>query len=254
MKKALLLLVTVCGLFWACEDQYAEPDPATMGYNYYPLEVGEYRIYNVMDIRFQHDVGDTAEFQVRERVDTTFYDQTNTLNYKIIRSIRTDASQAWVDDSVFTVTKSNTNVMLTKHNTRYVRLIFPVKEGKSWLGDAYNEYLYDGIVPDDERRADYYGSKNNYTYYGKGQAYTINGIEYGNTVTVQQGEPYYNSTTGIDDRKEVYAEGVGLVFKMFKLHVYESCNLDVTNGCEFGEEYIIYGRERYEELLEFGKE
>ncbi|WP_276496078.1 hypothetical protein [Pontibacter litorisediminis] len=244
MRRALLLLVVLVGLVAACEDKYKDPDPKAMGYDYYPLEVGDWRIYNVTDIRYMSDVGDTTRFQLRERVDTTFVDQTGQLNYKIIRSIRANENMNWVDDSVMTVVKTDAMVMLTKNNTKYVKLVFPVKEGNQWTGDAYNNNRAPGYALHTLH------GKELYTYSAVGAPYSVNGQIFSNTVEVIQGD-YTSYDVTLDERKEVYAEGVGMIYRLFTRIIYTSCSDD---DCEFGPEYKIHGHERHEELVDYGKE
>ncbi|WP_266205734.1 hypothetical protein [Pontibacter kalidii] len=239
MSRALLLLVVLAGLVAACEDKYKDPDPKVMGYDYYPLEVGDWRIYDVIDIRYMSDVGDTTRFQLRERVDTTFYDQTNTLNYKIIRSVRANENTPWVDDSVMTVVKTDLHVILTKNNTKYVKMVFPVKEGKIWAGDAYND------------RVNSSSEKEPYTFDKLGESFTVNGVTYDSTVTVIQGEPTEDLST-LDERKEVYSKGVGAIYRLFNRIVY--CRDTESKECPFGEGYKIHGHERHEKLISHGKE
>ncbi|ARS34843.1 hypothetical protein [Pontibacter actiniarum] len=251
MKNALLLLVMLAGLLTACEDKHKEPDPAMMGFGYYPLEIGDYRIYQVTDISYKNDVGDTARFQLRERIDTSFTDQTNELVYKVVRSVRPDEGSPWVDDSVYVVSKTSKMLLLTKNNTKFVKLVFPVKEGKTWLGDAYNDRKALSYEPDPSKRSDYYLGKDPYTYENRGASFTVNGETYGNTVTVVQGVPT-ESWIGLDDRKEVYAEGVGMVYRLYKRIVY--CNETESSGCDYAIGFKLYGNERTEELISQGKE
>ncbi|MFD2998949.1 hypothetical protein ACFS7Z_01140 [Pontibacter toksunensis] len=250
MRKALLLLVVIAGFVAGCDRNEEEVDPALMGYDYYPLEIGDYRIYKVTDIRFQHNVGDTTRFQLMERVDTSFYDQTDKLNYKIIRSVRPDENSGWVEDSVFVVSKQSTKVMLTKDNTRYVKLVFPIKDGVSWLGDAYNDHKANIISRDPNKRAEYYLDKDPSIYHNKRASYTLMDKTYLNTVTVIQGYPSHDGV-GLDDRKEVYAEGVGLIYKIFNRVMYTPCSIE---DCVYGEKYKIHGHERHEELISHGNE
>lgn len=237
MGKALLLLVVFAGFAAGCEDKYKDPDPQAMGYGYYPLVIGDYRIYNVTDIRFKNDVGDTARFQLQERIDTSFYDQTNTLNYKVVRSVRPDENSPWVDDSVLVLTKSETSLLLTQDNTKYVKLVFPVKNGKTWAGDAFNS------------RKVNLNEKEPYTYTKAGEAYQVSGQRFPNTVTVIQGSPTKNLVQ-LDDRKEVYAHGVGRVYRLYNRVVY--CNETGSSNCQFGVDYKLNGHERHEELISYG--
>jgi hypothetical protein len=237
MRKALLLLVVLAGFVSGCETKYMDPDPKAMGYDYYLLAIGDYRIYNVTEIKFRHNVGDTSRFQLQERVDTSFLDQTNTLSYKIVRSIRPDEFSPWVEDSVMVVTKTENNVLLLKDNTKYVKLVFPVKNGKSWAGDAFNTH----VTGSDEKEP--------YTFTLVGEPYTASGQVYDKTATVIQGTPTKNLIQ-LDDRKEVYAEGVGLVYRLMNRVIY--CNDSGTADCEFGVDYKLQGHERHEELIAHG--
>lgn len=251
MRKALLLLVVMAGFMASCDRNKEEVDPALMGYDYYPLEVGDYRIYKVTDIRFQHNVGDTTRYQLMERVDTTFFDQTNALNYKIIRSVRPNENSFWVEDSVFVVSKTKTMLTLTKDNTKHVKLVFPVKEGKSWLGDAYNKNTAVSYTPVGSRRSEYYLSKESYTYLSPGEPITINGTAYPNSVIVVQGTPT-ESWIGFDDRKEVYVKDVGMVYRQYVRVIY--CNDMDSEDCDYAIGYKLQGHERYEELISHGNE
>ncbi|WP_242928209.1 hypothetical protein [Pontibacter vulgaris] len=251
MKKIVLSLVLATAFIAGCDDKFAELDPSTAGYDYYPLEVGDYRIYDVTNIRFLHNVGDTTRFQMRELVDTTFIDQTNTVNYKIIRSIRADDNSEWQEDSVMVVTKSLTNVILTKDNTKYVKMVFPVKEGKKWAADMYNTHT----IPE-EKRNDFMSDRDPFkikepsTFIDVDKPYSVGGKSYTNTVTIIQGTPI-DPIMGIDDRKEVYAKGIGRVYRIFNRATFAPC---APNQCAFGEQFKLDGHERHEVLVSYGKE
>lgn len=248
MRKALLLLAFLTGFITGCEDKYKDVGPDAMGYSYYPLAVGDYRIYNVTDIKFKFNVGDTTRFQMRERVDTSFYDQTQTLNYKIVRSIRQNPNATWEDDSVMVVAKLDGMVLLTKDNTKYVKLVFPIREGVEFVGDAYNDHLYnDSVVP--VRGTKIRNEKELYTYENVGAPYTTAAQTFPNTITVVQNGP--NSyQVRLDKRHEVYAENVGLVYRVFNRVVIADCTPD---NCNYGENYKLDGHERHEELISYGK-
>lgn len=237
MRKALLLLLVLAGLFAGCEEKYKDPDPQAMGYGYYPLEIGAYRIYNVMDIKFRNNVGDTARFQMQERIDTSFQNQANALSYKIVRSIRSDENSAWVDDSVMVVTIAENSILLKKDNTTFVKMVFPVKNGKTWTGDAFNTRFINK------------NEKELYSYINVKESYQVGDQTFPNTITIIQGNPMKNFVYQ-DDRKEIYAEGVGRVYRLFNRVVY--CNQTTGSECDFGVDYILDGHERHEELISYG--
>ncbi len=243
MKRALLLLLVLAAFVAGCENKYKDPDPVAMGYDYYPLEKGQYRVYDVRDIRYNNKQKFTQQFQLRERVDTSFVDQTGQLVYKIIRSIRPNAQSAWLDDSVMTVAKRPNMVILTKDNTRYIKMVFPVRNGLEFIGDLYNTRT---VSEGDARKVR--NSKEVYIFEAVGEPFEHEDKSYPNTATVVQGL----LVTGQDDdnRFEVYADGIGMVYRLFRRLKYESCKAE--DGCD-GTVDIDNGHEREEVLIEHGK-
>ncbi|WP_347157057.1 hypothetical protein [Pontibacter chitinilyticus] len=252
-KNKLLLLVLLAGFAFSCKDTFIDPATYDQGFDYYPLAKGDYRIYSVTDINFKNNIGDTSRFQMREVVDTSFTDQTSTLKYKIIRATRKDEESDWVEDSVLVVSKSEEAVLLTKNNTTYVSLVFPVKEGKAWLGDAYNNRNRDDL------ESSPYDRKEFYTYTRVGEPFRFDpkelvevpdgGVQFDQTATVVQGTPQDNFTQ-LDDRKEVYARGIGRVYRRFNRVVY--CNESDSKTCPYGVGYKLNGNERHEILVSYG--
>jgi hypothetical protein len=241
MIRNLLCWVILAFVVVSCDKSYVTPDPVARGLNFYPVEVGDYRIYNVKDIKYQHNEPTELNFQMREWVVDSFMDQTNTLTYKIIRSIRPNAESEWEDDSVMTVTKNHTMVTLTKDNTKYVKMVFPVVEGKKWEADAYNT------------RYDYNGDREKYIYSKVDQLSVINNTEFDKTVLITVLPALASETTDYDDRQEIYARNVGRIYRLFHKESYAPCNLDVENGCPDGAGFILDGHKREEVLIEHGK-
>jgi hypothetical protein len=250
MIKNLLCWVILAFVVVSCDESYVTPDPEARGLNYYPLQVGDYRVYDVTDIEYQNNVPTEKQFQMREWVADSFMDQTNALTYKIIRSVRPDAQSEWLDDSVMTVTKDANQVILTKDNTKYIKFVFPVTEGKTWIADLYN----DNVIDEDEPNP--YLSKEYYRYLNVDQPYA-SGIEnFQQTVTVIQGEPNNDpehpdfDNSKFDDRKEIYAKGIGKIFRLFHRLEYKPCSPD---NCPSGKFYILDGHKRTEVLIDYGK-
>lgn len=243
MRRALLLLVVLSAFVAGCESKYKDPDPQAMGYDYYPLEIGQYRVYNVTDIRFSSNIGDTTRFQLRERVDTSFHDQTGQLVYKVIRSIRPNYRAEWLDDSVIIVNKTERMVLISKDNTKYVKMVFPVSGNKKWEMDAYNSKVVVDSV------AKLYVIKQQYIYENIDQPFAVNGVEFSNTVTVK---PVVPDIVGrLDDRREIYSRNIGLVYRIYNKVTY--CELANRNDCPKYEDWRDVGHEREEILIEHGK-
>jgi hypothetical protein len=240
MIRNLLCWAVLAFVVVSCDKSYVTPDPVARGLNFYPLEVGDYRIYNVKDIKYQHNEPTELNFQMREWVVDSFMDQTNTLTYKIIRSIRPNAESQWEDDSVMTVTKNHTMVTLTKDNTKYIKMVFPVEEGKTWEADAFNT------------RYDANGDREIYKYSDIDKLFSVDGHEFTNTVTITILPPVISETTTLDDRKEVYARDSGMVYRLFSRINMAKCGVG-PGECEDGPDYILDGHKREEVLIEHGK-
>lgn len=229
MKKVGYLLVLVAGLLYGCSETEEFNDQNT-GKAYFPMEVGEFRIYNVTSVRYLQDtVSDSSTFQLRERVDTLYHNLAGEPTYKIIRSRRTTANDPWLDDSVITLTISNNLVRRLANNTELVKMVFPVKNSKNWDPNEYNTL-----------------EAGNAFYQNVGQPFSAGGKEYSKTATVSVND--FVSAINKDIRKEVYAEGVGLVYKDYEIIDY--CNV---SDCDFDFNFILRGTHRTEVLESTGK-
>lgn len=118
-----------------CKNESVKVEPADT--NYYPLAVGDYRIYNVVDTIWTRNIKTYNRFQLRERVVEQYQDNTGRQNFRIIRSRRATTTDTWRDDSVLVVSPALNNVLETRNNNPRVELIFPVREGY-WNANAFN--------------------------------------------------------------------------------------------------------------------
>jgi hypothetical protein len=232
-KLAFLFLLPI--LCWGCSEEII-PVTDDAGRSYYPVSIGDYWIYDVSETkyirRFKDQPGDSVTYQLRERVDTVYQDQTNQLTYKLIRSRRANALQPWGADSVVLINKSGTNLQITRNNLRTINLIFPVAEGKKWNGNAFN-FKSTG--------------EEEFNYQNTGSPFSIRDTTFANTITVVQ----YNNENliNLNDRLEIYAAGVGLIYK--KNIDYEYCNNGSTQSCEIGKGFILYGKKRIQKIRSF---
>ncbi len=88
-----------------------------------------------------------------------------------------------------------------------------------------------------------------FTYEKVGEAFSLRDTTFANTVKVVQ--RYEVNAIEQDDRQEVYAQGVGLIYK--RVIDYEYCSNPRTQGnCEVGSGFVINGRKREHRLQSFG--
>jgi hypothetical protein len=115
--------------------------------------------------------------------------------------------------------RTTTSAERYEENQRFVRLIFPVNEGESWNGNAYNT-----LEPW------------NYTYTNVGEPYSLDLLSFSKTLTVNQ----RNNVNLVNQEiaYEVYAYGIGMVYKQLTDLEYQ--NFQVT-GVEVEMKAIGYG-------------
>ena len=180
----------------------SKDSPSTVDFksvsDYYPLKVGTWHVYDVDSISYNDFTDpvtiDSISYQIKEELTDTFFDLEGNLSYEITRSKRTGndsvsaESLPWKISDIWWVKEFNGNIERIEENNRYVTLLSPISEGKSWNGNAYNymnswDYVYENV--------------------------TDTFAQYQNTVTVNQREE--DLVIIYRKYKEVFAKEVGLV-------------------------------------------
>ena len=218
----LLLLIGSC-------NETKEISQEDLGYDFYPLNVGRYNIYDVEEINYLITGFDTAVYQLREIIIDSIpsIDQTR---YLLRRDIRMDETQTWISDSVWTVISTNRYLAINENNIPFIKLTFPINDSREWDGNSLN-------------------SRSNITYYYQPLSQSIiDSIEVDDHVRVVI-EDIEENVTGVDLRSEIYARGVGLVEKDYLIQ--RRCTSSDC-GADLGE--VIAGRSVKQTLIEFGYE
>src|SRR5450432_4595729 len=108
--------------------------------DYYPMHVGNYIIYRMDSLKYIN-VGsqDTIiSYLAKEEVDDTITDNLGRLSYRVIRYLSdTTGSSGWTPSIAFMVTPLPTSVEVVENNLRYIKMVTPVQDGITWLGNAY---------------------------------------------------------------------------------------------------------------------
>lgn len=188
---SLMLLLFVSG----CE-QTADPDPNRVGWEYYPLSLGQYRIYDVYRINYNFATeNDTLAYELKEWVKNYHINQAKDTVYELERLRRYAGSTGWELDSAFLVQRTPRWLMITANNRPYLPLMFPVAEGLTWNSNLLNASPADS-----------------FSIVSVGSSFTVGEKVYDNTVRVVQ-EEILDTIVETDEREEVFAVGEGLVYK-----------------------------------------
>ena len=113
---------------------------ADLGYAYAGLEVGNYVVYDV-DSFFYDDFDNTIDsnyYKIKEEVDSKFIDLEGEDAFKIIRYRKQNDTTDWVVTDVWTSKITASNYQKVEENIRFIKLIFPARDSKTWNGNALN--------------------------------------------------------------------------------------------------------------------
>ncbi|WP_420578375.1 hypothetical protein [Ekhidna sp.] len=223
------VFILLFALFFSSCNSSKEVGPETVGYDFYPLAVGDYRIYDVEEIKYLITGFDTSVYQLREIIIDSIPSNDQTI-YLLRRDIRTNEMDAWESDSLWTVTRTSNYLSITENNIPFIKLTFPVKEGKEWDGNSLNSR-----------------SELSY-YYQPVETNNIDSLSLDDHIRVII-EDIEENVTGVDLRSEVYAKGIGLVEKDYLTQ--KKCTSSDC-GPDLGE--VIAGRSLKQVLIEIGNE
>ena len=196
----------------ACRSELAEPlDDSIYGYEYYPLEVGKFRIYEVDSIQF--DLGsndlpiqDSARYYVREEIVEKFVDQTDEDIYRLERYRSVSPEGPWSIQDVITQSRSTNQSFYTENNLRLINLTFPVEKGTRWDGSAF---IKDDIIVFIRGEALEMFKGWEYEVLSVDSTETVGDNTYDAVATIQQADS--DNIIELRYAQEKYAKGIGLV-------------------------------------------
>jgi hypothetical protein len=222
------VLIALTTLMLSCKKDIT-PEPQ-FHYDYYSLETGKYVVYEAMEIR--HDVQaliqrDTNRFFLKTVIGESITDLEGDTAYKFFRYTKNNISDEWVIKDVWTTKLKNRRAELVEENQRLVKLVFAPTSDKVWDMNAFNADPKQNVRYDIESLH---------------QSRTINTMNFDSTVQVNQ-QDFFSL---VDHRKkfEVYAKGVGLIYKFYKDN--DILNFDTLN--------IRFGREVHYRVIDHGTE
>lgn len=192
MKKYLVIFI----LFYSCSETSVDPDYSRVGLDYFPLQVGNYAIYEINLTEWDIlDETETSMFELRTEVVDSFQNQSGEITYILHRSTRAGENEPWELETVWSTYLTSNQAVVIEENIPYLKLAFPVEEDLMWDGNRLN------TLEQDDYRIDSIGGE------------FINEFDtIGNTLTVVQN----NNEDFIiqqDRRVEIYALNIGLIYK-----------------------------------------
>jgi hypothetical protein len=195
------------------------------GFNYYPLTPGHYITYSVDSFYYSATNYptiriDTVHYEIKELVDTSFIDNEGRTSYRIERYRRANNLDDWALDRIWSVNNNKLIVDKNEDDLHFIKLVFPVLEGKTWNGNGM-------IVAQDENE---YLKDWSYKYVDVNTSFVVGAETFDSTLTVLQID-----NENLIEKKfayEKYARGVGMVYKEIKFLGKQN---DLSNGWNYPE-------------------
>jgi len=223
--KSILILLSATFLVCSCAESVIEVEFSD-DQSFFPLAVGQYRIFEVEEITFNLQGGDTSEFLLRETLIDSFPNAENGFTYLLQREKMID--NQWVIDSVWTTRRNEQRAVVTENNQSFVKLLFPVSDNLTWDGNILNgriEETYEMLVVGNT---------------------TIGNNSFSNVIKVVHSDVPQNIVNQ-DERFELYADGIGLILKD-----YITLGFCTSNCEDIGVGAIESGRILNQVLVEYG--
>jgi hypothetical protein len=216
-------LVSLSSLM-ACKKQDVAVD---MAYDYFDLTHGRYIIYDA--VKITHDaaqgVHDTNYYQMKTVIGDTIIDNEGRVANRFLRYFRNAETEAWTLQDMYTTIIENRRAELVEENQRVIKLVFAPTLSKSWDANAFN------LLP----MMDCY-------YRALDKKANIGGLSFDSTLIVEQAD--FSSLIGHERKYEVYAKGIGMVYKYYKdLDIANFDTLNVKKGDELFLTINSYGIE-----------
>jgi hypothetical protein len=215
-----------------------EPD---FGYDYLPLKVGYYQTYSVEVTRYRQNVPTSERYELKVKMVDSIKNSEGGFTYLLRLQKRLTSGSAWTDIGTNSIRIANNKAIESERNISTLKLMFPLQEGLSWDGNAYNT-LGGEQTCEGDRECDIY------TVVTTQEKFVLTpSLTFSNSVIVSQSEDDANYVLK-DLRKEIYAKGVGLVYKDSTYYQYcktDDCyfNQFINKGVKYKQVLTAYGFE-----------
>jgi len=233
----LLLLAAITLVYASCkkenDNEHFYPE-ATRGY--YPLQTGRWVLYDVDSVIWNDFdcTKRTHHLNMRYTVADTFTDLSGRPSFRIVVDKRASSppedTGLWQVSTVFYATPTTSGLDIIMNNLRQEKLIFPVSENATWLGNR--------AIDTNETENRFYGGWV-YRYVDFLKPYNNGRVTFDNTISVHQINDSLNNPELLPNAyaertfsREVYGYDVGMVYREFTHWTYDPGN--PNNRCRKG--------------------
>ncbi len=191
-------------------------------YNYFPLQINQEKEFLVTNIVHSSFGRDTSSYFLKEIITDYNINIEGDTVYTLERYWKVDSSLSYEIKDVWTSKRNLGAGYLNEENITYTKLIFPLSLNIFWNGNAFNNLDYQ-----------------EYSIESLNIPFQLNNLIFDSTVTVIQN--YKSNLLEFENAKEIYATGIGLIYKEDVQLEINSGNLsDINQGYEYYQEIINY--------------
>lgn len=199
--------------------------------SYYPLSIGNSITYSIDSTTYINFGTEKVvrSYLIKDVVDSMIIDNLGRNSYKIRRKLRSNADTTiWDDISSYLVTQHDGRLELIQDNQRYLKLLEPIKDNFEWNGNSFINTISNPELQ--------YLDQWRYYYTDVGMPFTTNNVNFPETITIIQRNDVLGDTLNKDNyfevnySKEVYAKGIGLIFKEFLHEAWQPKNAGSSTG------------------------
>lgn len=226
-----LIFISAALLFLlACNKRVVQEPSLDFGYAYFPLEIGKYWEYEVDSIIYRPGQNggvakDSIYAQLREVVVDTFRDNANLLNYIVEQYTRRADTLPWQIHNVLRLARNQEQAYRVEDNLRFLKMVFPPKEERSWPGTNYFDEFTAIPVPGGEVEV-FKGWES--TILSRTGNLQLGDLNFDEVLEIE----IANFNTFIEQRtgREYYAKGVGLISR--SLTIFDTqCQICCNGDC-----------------------
>ena len=228
----LIQALLLSGILYSCKKKTTAT--LNLGYDYFPLENGNYIIYRLDSLYYNDFTGsiDTFRFEVKEKVTETYTDAAGQSTARIERYYRKSSSENWEIQDVWTANLNPSSAEKTEENQRFVKISFPAKKNIVWDGNRFNAL-----------------GRQDYKIESAGQALNLASVSFDSTLLVKQKAD--SNLIRLEVAYEVFAKKIGLVYKKFVYLEDRDSIVDYTKplrsrvdyGFDYTYTYLTHGKE-----------
>lgn len=119
------------------ENIIEELDVDNLGYQFYPLSVGNEWVYQVDSSRVQGNNIIHTSSLFKEIIKALISQDSNSKVYSVQRSFRKSIQDSWRITDVWTVEIDAGRIIRNEENQKFIKLVFPNKKSISWNGNVF---------------------------------------------------------------------------------------------------------------------